>query len=266
MHIYYYTNCAHEMGNIIFGVECVRKKTISKLFRIAGKLHDRIEDNYMITLTDCSACSLQWGHISSPSLMLEEQWLHKKKTHGKNTVFLGLTLQTVHNAATGAVRPRTLGWDRVSRPRPRRPRTVPEDAAGRIAAVFGSRRGLREGGRTKSPPGLRLAGGWRLRWPRPVGAGWLAVSSKTSAQLTSSWASYSAGTATSADTSGSAFSTGSAGLTGSSATPLSKGAAGLAVPARYRCLGWTTDSTVPSGWSWWPSWCKATPSSTGALR
>jgi hypothetical protein len=51
-----------------------------------------------------------------------------------------------------------LGWDRVSRPRPRRPRTVPEDAAGRIAAVFGSMRGLREGGRTKSPPGLRLAG------------------------------------------------------------------------------------------------------------
>ncbi|KAK4006298.1 hypothetical protein OUZ56_011452 [Daphnia magna] len=32
--------------------------------------------------TDSSACSLQWGQIPSPSLMFEEQLLHKKKPHG----------------------------------------------------------------------------------------------------------------------------------------------------------------------------------------
>ena len=60
-----------------------RYRHSTKLLQIAGKLHDRIEEGFhMITLTDCSACSLQWGHIPSPSLMLEEQWLHKKKPQG----------------------------------------------------------------------------------------------------------------------------------------------------------------------------------------
>ena len=65
-----------------YSVWNVLRKEDKTHFRIAGKLHDRIADNYMITLTDCSACSLQWGHSPSPSLMLEEQWLHRKKPHG----------------------------------------------------------------------------------------------------------------------------------------------------------------------------------------
>ena len=59
--IYYYTDCTKEGKHTI---RCgmfyaIRPYKTSKHFRIAGKLHDRIEDNYMITVTDSSACSLQ---------------------------------------------------------------------------------------------------------------------------------------------------------------------------------------------------------------
>ena len=53
MHVYYYTDCTKEGKHTI---RCgmfyaIRLNKTSKHFRIAGKLHDRIEDNYMITVT-----------------------------------------------------------------------------------------------------------------------------------------------------------------------------------------------------------------------